>query len=186
MLRTQEQSELLSPERSLDGAVTENSETTSSFPVPILEIIGGLAERQQVTYVASLLQHDEMTALEVITPVFRQARTFASVFRIYKPIVLLLHEHFCRPGRKEAGKITWSQIVQTHFGVSLRRMQQLLAMPRNGPEDDPERKRRTEKQLDQILITALRLAHALLALDEDDPKDPSGDLRRAALVALCD
>jgi hypothetical protein len=57
-------------------------------------------------------------------------------------------------------------------------------MPRCGGQGDPQRKTHKEAQIDAILIPALHMAHGILALREHCAEDPTGDLRKAALMAL--
>ena len=165
------------------GGIAMGETISPSTPLSSAGIVS-MCDTEKIDHITTLLQHDEMEAIEVLAPVFRQARTFTDVFKQYKPIILVLRNHFCHPGRKEAGKITWAQVVHASFGISLRRVQQLLALPRAGTESDPERKTRKEQQVDAILLPAIRMAHSILGLDEHSAEDPSGELRKAALRAL--
>jgi hypothetical protein len=164
--------------------VSHNGETISPFTPASLGAIAAMTESEKSDYITALLRHDEMEAIEVLAPVFRQARAFTDVFKQYRPVILVMRDHFCLSGRRKAGRITWAEVVRIHFGISLRRLQQLLAVPRNGSQNDPERRSRKEEQLDAVILPAIRMAHAVLALDEDSEADPAGILRLAALRAL--
>jgi hypothetical protein len=114
-----------------------NSETISPFRStvpPNFEFIAAKSDAEKVEYIQKILTRSEEEALEVIKPVFRLIRSGVEVFQIYRPIIMVLREHFSRPGRPKAGQITWSQICERYIGVGIRRTQQLLADPKSAPK----------------------------------------------------
>jgi hypothetical protein len=107
----------------IDGIAT--GETISPVTLASPVAIAGMTEREKSGYITALLRHDEMGALEVVSPLFRQARTFAAVFEHYRPMIEVLKTHFCQLGRPRRS-LTWSKVVKIYFGVGIRRMQQML------------------------------------------------------------
>jgi hypothetical protein len=106
-----------------------NSPLTSDVP-PDFDFIASKTEDERVAYINEILAHDEEQALTVIKPVFGIVRNAVEVFSIYKPMIVVLREHFCHPGRPKQGKKTWREICEEFLGVSIRRVQQLLAAPK--------------------------------------------------------
>lgn len=111
----------------------QNSLFRSTVP-PTFEFIAAKTDAQKVEYIQKILARSEEEALAVIKPVFRLIRSGVEVFQVYRPIIVVLRDHFSRPGRPKAGQITWSQICESYIGVGIRRTQQLLAAPKPAPK----------------------------------------------------
>jgi hypothetical protein len=110
-----------------------NGEKNSLFRCPVpptYEFIASKTDAEKVEYIRGVLARSEEEALAVIKPVFRLIRTGVEVFEVYRPIIIVLRDHFSRPGRPKAGQITWAQICGQYIGVGIRRTQQLLAAPK--------------------------------------------------------
>lgn len=117
--------------------VRQNGENISLFRgsvPPTYEFIASKSDAEKIEYIQKILARSEEEALEVIKPVFRLIRSGVEVFQVYRPIIVVLREHFSRPGRPRAGQITWSQICERFIGVGIRRTQQLLAAPKPAPK----------------------------------------------------
>jgi hypothetical protein len=117
--------------------IRRNGEKISPFRSavpPTYEFIASKTDAEKVEYIRQVLARSEEEALAVITPVFRLIRKSVEVFDVYRPIILVLRDHFSRPGRPKAGQITWSQICERYIGVGIRRTQQLLAAPKPAPK----------------------------------------------------
>jgi hypothetical protein len=113
--------------------IRRNGEKISLFRAtvpPTFEFVAAKTDAEKVEYIQKILARSEEEALEVVKPVFRLIRTGVEVFDVYRPIILVLRDHFSRPGRPKAGQITWSQICERYIGVGIRRTQQLLAAPK--------------------------------------------------------
>jgi hypothetical protein len=113
--------------------IRRNGEKISLFRgtvPPTFEFIAAKTDAEKVEYIQKILARSEEEALEVIKPVFRLIRSGVEVFQVYRPIIVVLREHFSRPGRPKAGQITWAQICERYIGVGIRRTQQLLAAPK--------------------------------------------------------
>jgi hypothetical protein len=117
--------------------IRRNSEKISPFRgtvPPTFEFIAAKTDAEKVEYIQKILAQSEEEALEVIKPVFRLIRSGVEVFQVYRPIIVVLRDHFSRSGRPKAGQITWSQICECYIGVGIRRTQQLLAAPKPAPK----------------------------------------------------
>lgn len=107
-------------------------------------------------------------------PVFKCFKSFAEVMRVYRPMIEELKVHFCRPGRPQQGRPTWAQIVEEHFGVSLRWMQRLLAAPKEICETAADAKvspaAPPPKRLDQVALRRVTkiFEHAFQAITSPD------------------
>ncbi len=139
-----------------------NGATGSLFPpaADTFERVRQMTEQQKTEYAHSLITQGDQVAIDAVIPVFRTGSTFAEIFEVYRPVILILKLHFDRPGRPIAGQITWGEIVRRHFGVSLRRMQQLLQ-----ERKEPRRRRGGKRQRDfrLLAIAAIKLARAVVA-----------------------
>jgi hypothetical protein len=117
--------------------IRQNGEKISLFRgtvPPTYEFIASKTDAEKVEYIQKILARSEEEALAVITPVFRLIRSGVEVFQVYRPIIVVLREHFSRSGRPKAGQITWAQICERYIGVGIRRTQQLLADPKSAPK----------------------------------------------------
>jgi len=117
--------------------VRRNGEKISWFShrlPPSYEFIASKTDAEKVRYIQQVLARSEEEALAVITPVFRLIRTGVEVFDAYRPIIIVLRDHFSRPGRPKAGRITWAQICERYIGVGIRRTQQLLVASTPAPK----------------------------------------------------
>ncbi len=136
---------------------TRNGELSSPFSDPTLpdfDFYAAMSEDERREHMRQVLARDEDEALEVVLPVFKWFKSFAAVMRVYRPMIEELKVHFCRPGRPQQGRLTWAQIVEEHFGVSLRWMQRLLATPEETCETGADAKVSPAvpppKRLDQV------------------------------------
>jgi hypothetical protein len=91
------------------------------------EGIKALSERGRTDKMRQLLAKSQQTAIDFVKPVFRFIVNFSEVFKVFKPMILVLKENTCRKGPRKAGEKTWTQIVQEDFGITLRHMQNLIA-----------------------------------------------------------
>lgn len=117
--------------------IQRNGEKISLFrrTVPrTFEFIAAKTDAEKVEYIQQILARSEEEALAVIMPVLRLIRSGVEVFQVYRPIIVVLRDHFSRPGRPKAGQITWAQICEQYIGVGIRRTQQLLAAPKPAPK----------------------------------------------------
>jgi len=117
--------------------IRRNSEKISLFRgivPPTFEFISAKTDAEKVKYIQKILARSEEEALAVIMPVLRLIRSGVEVFQVYRPIIVVLRDHFSRSGRPKAGQITWSQICERYIGVGIRRTQQLLAAPKPAPK----------------------------------------------------
>ena len=117
--------------------IRRNGEKISPFRStipPTFEFIAAKTDAEKVEYIQKILARSEEEALAVIMPVLRLIRSGVEVFQVYRPIIVVLRDHFSRPGRPKAGQITWSQICERYIGVGIRRTQQLLAAPKPAPK----------------------------------------------------
>jgi hypothetical protein len=109
--------------------VRRNGEKISWFShrlPPSFHFIASKSDAEKVAYIRAVLARSEEEALAVIKPVFKLIRTAVEVFDVYRPIIIVLRDHFSRPGRPKPGQITWAQICEQYIGVGIRRTQQLL------------------------------------------------------------
>ncbi len=113
----------------------KKGEMVSPLFLPEYRFYAALSDEERRSHMRQLLALDEGQALAIVVPVFKAFRNFADVFSVYKSMIEELKIHFCRPGRRRQGKPTWAEIVNEYFGVSLRRMQQLLAIPKNTEDE---------------------------------------------------
>ena len=76
----------------------QNSLFRSTVP-PTFEFIAAKTDAQKVEYIQKILARSEEEALAVIKPVFRLIRSGVEVFQVYRPIIVVLRDHFSRlPG----------------------------------------------------------------------------------------
>jgi hypothetical protein len=101
---------------------------------PTYEFIAAKTDAEKVEYIQKILARSEEEALAVIMPVLRLIRSGVEVFQVYRPIIVVLRDHFSRPGRPKTAQITWAQICERYIGVGIRRTQQLLAAPKPAPK----------------------------------------------------
>jgi hypothetical protein len=89
-----------------------------------------------VEYIRTVLARSEDEAIDIIAPALQLYGSAALVIEAYKPLVLEVKKHFCRPGRPRVNPATgernrtWEEICEEHFHVGIRRMQQILASVR--------------------------------------------------------
>jgi hypothetical protein len=117
--------------------IRRNGEKISLFRStvpPTFEFIAAKTDAEKVDYIQKILARSEEEALAVIMPVLRLIRSGVEVFQVYRPIIVVLRDHFSGPGRPKAGQITWAQICEQYIGVGIRRTQQLLAAPKPAPK----------------------------------------------------
>ncbi len=136
---------------------TRNGELSSPFPDPTLpdfDFYAAMSEDERRAHMRQALNRSEDEALAIVLPVFKCFKSFAEVMRVYRPMIEELKVHFCRPGRPQQGRPTWAQMVEEHFGVSLRWMQRLLAAPKETCETGADAKVSSAapppKRLDQV------------------------------------
>jgi protein gp37 len=144
-----------------NGETEHNRETVSLFPpaAGTFDLVRRMTEQQKIEYAHSLLTQGDRAAIDAAVPIFRAGRTFAAVFEVYEPIILVMKLHFDRPGRPISGQISWGEIVRQHFGVSLRRIQQLLQERR-----EPKRRGgKRQRDFRLLAIAAIKLARAVVA-----------------------
>ncbi len=114
-----------------DGDAEKNRESEivslSALAAPDITAVSSMTEDAKVQMVKAALARSENDALRIISPVGLRVQNSVKVFDIYRPIILVLKEHFCKRGGSRSRTRTWKQVCKEHFGISIRRMQQLLA-----------------------------------------------------------
>lgn len=110
--------------------VRRNADKTSLFKgvvPPMYKFIASKTDAEKEEYIKTVLARSEEEALDVIKPVFKLIRRSVEIFEVYRPIIIVLRDHFSHPGRPKAGQITCAKICKEYIGVGIRRTQQLLA-----------------------------------------------------------
>jgi len=88
---------------------------------------------------------------------------------------------FAQPGRRVpiAGRPTFTQWIKENLGISDRHVRRLLA-----PAPNPLQHLKKKQRRDELLSSAIEMAHAIIGLSEINPDDPSGLNRKAALTGM--
>lgn len=122
-----------------------------------------------------------MTDQELIDHVQSKLRPVGEALMNNIPYLREARKRFAQPGRRVpvAGRPTFGEWVKRNLGISDRHVRRLLAAP-----DDPTRKLKRKQRRDATLDMAVTMAHAVLGLHEEDPDDPSGNRRQAALTNM--
>ena len=83
-----------------------------------------------------------------------------------------------RPCVPIGGRPTFTQWIKENLGISDRHVRRLLVAA------DPTQKLRKQQRRDETYDMAVKMAHAVLGLHEEDHDDPSGLRRNAALTSM--
>ncbi len=129
------------------NAAPRKGEMISLFP-PDFDLIAAKTDDQKVSYIQSVLQRDEEEAIEIVASAVRMYGTAAEVVSAYLPMIREVKQQVCKQGRPRINKATgkrnrtWEEICRDTFHVSLRRMQQLLALDTKGKASGPTQNRK--------------------------------------------
>jgi hypothetical protein len=133
--------------RSGSGKPT-NREAISQFtvtPPEDFDHLAAMTDEEKLDYVKQVLNRSEDEAVrEFIAPIAKRYSDFGHILAVYRPIIEYVRRHFSHVGRPKTDPktgrptLTWNAIVEAYFPVGRRRIEQLLAAPKEIAEPKPK------------------------------------------------
>lgn len=156
--------ESLTPTELIQSA-DASPQVTSTFTLPEFDTAAHaarLSDQELIQHIQSKLRPMGQTLMNNIA-YLREARN-----------------RFAQPGRRVpiGGRPTFTQWIKENLGISDRHVRRLLAAA------DPTQKLKKKQRRDETYDMAVKMAHAVLGLHEEDQDDPSGRRRNAALTNM--
>jgi hypothetical protein len=124
----------------------------STFIPPDIATVCSMTDEEKRALVVLALDKGDEDALSILRPLGTVVRNSIEVVNAYRPIILALKQHFCRRGGSAPRSKTWAQVCEEYLGISIRRIQQLLAegKPQPGPAPTLRRARRTAAPVNSL------------------------------------